>query len=138
MKKKQTRREKSLAEMDAVVPWTRLLALIELHYQKAGPKGGRLPMPLETMLRVYLLQKWYALSDPMAEEMLYDSDARQHFAGIKLGDDRIPDETTIWPCMKYQSSLSRRSISRVSRSSSLISALASTHSCDRIPCCQDG
>jgi IS5 family transposase len=95
MKKKQTRREKFLAEMEAVVPWTRLLALIEPHYPKAGPKGGRPPMPLETMLRVYFLQQWYALSDPMAEEMLCDSDAMRHFAGIELGDDRIPDETTI-------------------------------------------
>jgi IS5 family transposase len=81
--------------MEAVVPWTRLLALIEPHYPKAGPKGGRPPMPLETMLRVYFLQHWYALSDPMAEEMLYDSDAMRRFAGIELGDDRIPDETTI-------------------------------------------
>jgi transposase, IS5 family len=95
MKKKQTRREKFLAEMEAVVPWTRLLALIEPHYPKVGPKGGRPPMPLETMLRVYFLQHWYALSDPMAEEMLYDSDAMRRFAGIELGDDRIPDETTI-------------------------------------------
>jgi len=95
MKKKQTRREKFLAEMEAVVPWTRLLALIEPHYPKARPKGGRPPMELETMLRVYFLQQWYALSDPMAEEMLYDSDAMRHFAGIELGDDRIPDETTI-------------------------------------------
>jgi IS5 family transposase len=95
MKKKQTRREKFLAEMEAVVPWTRLLALIEPHYPKAGPKGGRPPMPLETMLRVYFLQQWYALSDPMAEEMLCDSDAMRHFAGIELGCDRIPDETTI-------------------------------------------
>ena len=91
MKKKQTRREKFLAEMEAVVPWTRLLALIEPHYPKVGPKGGRPPMPLETMLRVYFLQQWYALSDPMAEEMLYDSDAMRQFAGIELGDDRIPD-----------------------------------------------
>jgi IS5 family transposase len=95
MKKKQTRREKFLAEMDAVVPWARLLALIAPHYPKVGPKGGRPPMPLETMLRIYFLQQWYALSDPMAEEMLYDSDAMCRFAGIELGDDRIPDETTI-------------------------------------------
>ena len=95
MKKKQTRRERFLAEMEAVVPWSRLLALIEPHYPKAGPKGGRPPMPLETMLRVYFLQQWYALSDPMAEEMLYDSDAMRRFAGIELGDDRVPDETTI-------------------------------------------
>ena len=95
MKKKQTRREKFLAEMEAVVPLSRLLALIEPYYPKAGPKGGRPPMPLEVMLRVYFLQQWYALSDPMAEEMLYDSDAMRRFAGIELGDDRIPDETTI-------------------------------------------
>ncbi len=95
VKKKQTRREKFLAEMEAVVPWMRLLALIAPHYPKAGPKGGRPPMPIETMLRVYFLQQWYALSDPMAEEMLYDSDAMRRFAGIELGDDRIPDETTI-------------------------------------------
>ena len=95
MKKKQTRREKFLAEMDAVVPWARLLTLIAPHYPKLGPKGGRPPMPLEMMLRVHFLQNWYALSDPMAEEMLYDSDAMRRFAGIELGDDRIPDETTI-------------------------------------------
>jgi transposase, IS5 family len=95
MKKKVTRREQFLAEMDAVVPWRRLLALIEVHYPKTGPKGGRPPMPLETMLRVYFLQNWYALSDPLAEETLYDSEAMRRFAGIELGDDRIPDETTI-------------------------------------------
>ncbi len=95
MKKKVTRREQFLAERDAVVPWTRLLALIEPHYPKAGRRGGRPPMPLETMLRVYFLQKWYALSDPMAEETLHDSEAMRRFAGIELGDDRIPDETTI-------------------------------------------
>lgn len=75
MKKKQTRREKFLGEMDAVVPWARLLRLIEPHYPKVGQKGGRPPMPIETMLRIYFLQNWNALSDPMAEEMLYDSDA---------------------------------------------------------------
>ena len=95
MKKKRTRRELFLAEMDAVVPWTRLLALIEPHYPKVGPKGGRPPMPLEMMLRIYFLQNWYALSDPMAEETLYDSEAMRRFAGVELGDDRIPDETTI-------------------------------------------
>jgi IS5 family transposase len=95
MKKKQTRRERFLSEMEAVVPWGRLLGLIEPHYPKAGSKGGRPPMPLETMLRVYFLQNWYALSDPMAEETLYDSEAMRRFAGIELGDDRIPDETTI-------------------------------------------
>ena len=70
MKKKLTRREQFLAEMEVVVPWYRLLGLIAPHYPKAGPKGGRPPMALEVMLRVYFLQNWYALSDPMAEETL--------------------------------------------------------------------
>ena len=70
MKKKVTRREQFLAEMDAVVPWTRLLALIAPYYPKVGPKGGRPPMPIETMLRVYFLQNRYALSNPLAEETL--------------------------------------------------------------------
>ncbi len=60
MKKKQTRRELFLAETGTVVPWVRLLALIMPHYSKVGPKGGRPPIPLETMLRVYFLQNWYA------------------------------------------------------------------------------
>jgi IS5 family transposase len=95
MRKKVTRREKLQAEMDAVVPRTRLLVLIAPHYPKAERNGGRPPMPLATMPRVYFLQNWYALSDPMAKERLYDSEAMRRFAGIELGDDRIPDETTI-------------------------------------------
>lgn len=95
LKKKVTRREQFLVEMDQVVPWGRLLALVLPHYPTSGPKGGRPPMPLELMLRVYFLQNWYGLSDPMAEETLYDSEAMRRFAGIELGDDRIPDETTI-------------------------------------------
>ena len=70
VKKKVTRREIFRTEIDAVVPWGRLLALIDPFYPKASPTGGRPPMPLETMLRVYFLQSWYALSDPMAEESL--------------------------------------------------------------------
>ena len=95
MEKKVTRREQFLTEVDAVVPWGQLLALIAPHYPKTGLKGGWPPMPLEAMLRVYFLQNWYALSDPMAEETLYDSEAMRRLAGIELGDDRIPDETTI-------------------------------------------
>lgn len=95
MKKKVTRREQFLSEMDALVPWTRLLGLIAPQYPKAGPKGGRRPMPLETMPRLYFLQNWSAPSDPMAEETLDDSEAMRCFAGIELGDDRIPDEPTI-------------------------------------------
>ena len=92
-----------------VVPWPRLDALIEPHYPKAGPKGGRPPMPLEVMLRVYCLQQWYALSDPAAEEALYDSDAMRRFAGLELGDDAIPDETTI---LNFRHLLERHELTR--------------------------
>ncbi|WP_442902487.1 transposase [Frigidibacter sp. MR17.14] len=81
--------------MDAVVPWALLSALIEPHYPKAGPKGGRQPIALEVMLRIYWLRQWYALSDLAAEEALCDSEAMRRFAGLELGDDAIPDETTI-------------------------------------------
>lgn len=92
-KKKQTKREKFLNEMDLVVPWSRLLRLIEPYYPKAGK--GRKPMPMETMLRIYFLQQWYGLSDPAAEETLYDIESMRRFAGLELGEDAIPDETTI-------------------------------------------
>jgi IS5 family transposase len=92
-KKKQTKRERFLGEMDAVVPWARLLGLIKPHYPKAG--NGRRPYPLAVMLRIYFLQQWYQLSDPGAEEALYDIQSMRAFAGLELGRDAIPDETTI-------------------------------------------
>lgn len=91
-KKKRTRREVFLAEMDQVIPWGSLLRLIEPLYPTAG--RGRPPYPLETMLRVHLLQNWYALSDPAMEEALYDSAAMRVFAKLSL-NGAIPDETTI-------------------------------------------
>ena len=92
-KGKVTRRERFLAEMEAVLPWSRLLALIEPHYPKAG--RGRQPLGLEKMLRIYFLQQWFNLSDPQAEDSIYDIESMRRFAGIELGDDVIPDETTI-------------------------------------------
>ena len=92
-KKKQTKRERFLGEMDAVVPWAVLLSLIEPYYPKAGK--GRRPYPLDVMLRIYFLQQWYQLSDPGAEEALYDIQSMRAFAGLELGRDAIPDETTI-------------------------------------------
>ena len=92
-KKKRTKREAFLAEMEAVVPWALLLALIEPYYPKAG--NGRRPYPLVVMLRIYFLQQWYQLSDPGAEEALYDIQSMRAFAGLELGRDAIPDETTI-------------------------------------------
>ena len=70
--KKRTRRERFLAEMQVVVPWKALIDLIEPHYPKATSKGGRPPYPLETMLRIHLLQQWYDLSDPAMEDALID------------------------------------------------------------------
>ena len=92
-KKKTTRREKFLARMEEVIPWARLLAVIEPHY----PKGerGRPPIGLERMLRVYFLQQWYALADEALEDALYDSQALQHFARVDLGAEGVPDATTL-------------------------------------------
>jgi IS5 family transposase len=92
-KGKVTRREQFLAEMDAVISWTRLRALIEPHYPKAGQ--GRQPLGLETMLRIYFLQQWFNLSDPQAEDAIYDSESMRRFARVELGDDAVPDESTI-------------------------------------------
>ena len=93
--KKQTKREKFLAEMEVVVPWELLIELIKPHYPKANNKGGRPPYPLATMLRIHLLQQWYSLSDPAMEEALIEVPSMRRFAGIDLISDRIPDETTI-------------------------------------------
>lgn len=92
-KKKLTRRERFLREMDQVVPWARLLKLIAPHYPKAG--NGRTPMPLAAMLRIYFLQQWFNLSDPAAEDSLYDIESMRRFCGIELSDNAVPDETTI-------------------------------------------
>ncbi len=90
---RSTRRAKFLAEMDAIVPWARLCALIAPHYPKG--ESGRPPIPLERMLRIYFLQQWFDLSDPAAEEALYDSVSMRAFAKVDLGTAPVPDETTI-------------------------------------------
>ena len=92
-KRKQTRREMFLSEMDQVVPWKRLLVLIEPHYPASG-RRGRPPYAMETMLRIHLLQQWYALSDPGMEEALHEIPTLRRFAQLG-GLDNIPDETTI-------------------------------------------
>jgi transposase, IS5 family len=94
-KKKRTKRDVFLAEMAAAVPWIEIEALIAPRYPKMGPQGGRRPFPLAVMLRIYCLQQWYTLSDPGAEEALYDIQSMRAFAGLELGRDAIPDETTI-------------------------------------------
>jgi IS5 family transposase len=93
--KKQTKREKFLAEMEQVVPWQPLIDLIEPFYPKKGSKGGRPPFPLDTMLRIHLMQHWYSLSDPAMEDALIEVPTMRRFAGIDWISERIPDETTI-------------------------------------------
>ena len=106
-KKKKTRREEFLEEMDQVVPWTQLLKVIRKHYPKAG--NGRPPLGLEKMLRIYFLQQWFNLSDPAMEDALYDIESLRRFAGIELGQDEIPDETTI---LKFRHLLERHNLTK--------------------------
>jgi transposase, IS5 family len=90
---KKTRRAEFLEEMELVVPWAELGALIGPVYPKAG--NGRPPVGVERMLRIYFLQQWFNLSDPAVEEALYDSVVMRQFAGIDLGREPVPDETTV-------------------------------------------
>jgi IS5 family transposase len=92
-KKKKTRREKFLEEMDQVIPWKELIGIISPYYPRIG--NGRHPMPLSMMLRIYFMQQWYGLSDPAMEDSLYDIESMRRFAGIDLEVDVVPDETTI-------------------------------------------
>lgn len=93
---KPARRDIFLAEMDQVVPWAALGALIEPFHPKLRANGGGRPVVgLERMLRIHFLQQWYALSDPAVEEALYDSAAMRRFVGIDLGRESAPDETTV-------------------------------------------
>jgi IS5 family transposase len=104
---KTTRRAAFLAEMERVVPWSELCALIEPFYPKAG--NGRAPIGLERMLRIYFLQQWFNLSDPAVEEALYDSLAMRSFVGIDLGREPVPDETT---ACKFRHLLEKHEIGR--------------------------
>ena len=92
---KTTRRALFLADMERIIPWRELSAAIEPVYPKVSEAGGRPPIPLERMLRIYFLQLWFNLSDPAVEEALYDSVAMRGFVGIDLGVEGAPDETTV-------------------------------------------
>lgn len=105
--RKATRRDVFLAEMDAVIPWAELCATVEPYYAKEPDGAGRRPVGLERMLRIYFLQHFYDLSDPAAEEALYDSTAMRRFAGIDLGREPVPDETTI---CKFRHLLERNAV----------------------------
>ena len=107
-KKKQTRRDRFLAEMEQVVPWTQLVERLRPLY----PKGerGRPPIGLERMLRIHFLQQWYGLADEAMEDALYDSQALRGFAGIDLMVASVPDATTI---MNFRHWLEQHELSQV-------------------------
>lgn len=95
LKVKTTRKREFLRQMQQVVPWRELEALIAPHMPSPGPKGGHPPYPVSVLLRIHFLQQWFALSDPAAEEALYDVPAFAEFVGLDLGVETVPDETTI-------------------------------------------
>lgn len=108
---KTTRRAKFLAEMERIMPWQELAAAIEPVYPMGGgAAGGRPPVPLERLLRIYFLQLWFNLSDPAVEEALYDSVAMRSFVGVDLGSEAAPDETTI---CKFRHLLERNGLGKV-------------------------
>src|SRR6202795_4898391 len=90
---RKTKRERFLEEMEQIVPWAELQAVVEPHYPKG--ENGRPPVGLSIMLRVYFLQQWFNLSDPGAEDALYESPVLRRFAGVDLGRAAVPDESTI-------------------------------------------
>ncbi len=104
---RSTRRSEFLSQINVVVPWSELVALIEPPYPKAG--NGRPPVGLERMLRIYFLQQWFNLSDPAVEDALYDSFTMRSFVGIDLGREPAPDETTV---CKFRHLLERHGLGR--------------------------
>lgn len=105
-KRRQTRKEKFLGRMEMLMPWSRLEALIEPHYPKAG--NGRRPYPLATMLRIHCMQQWYNMSDPAMEDALYEITSMRLFSGLSL-EGPIPDHTTI---MNFRHLLERHGLAR--------------------------
>ena len=92
IKKRTTRREKFLAQLEELTPWQKLTQQLSKGYQKAGP--GRPPYPLETMLRIHIMQLVYNLGDAEMEDYLYEVESMRRFAHLRLSES-IPDETTI-------------------------------------------
>ncbi len=96
-KKKITRKQRFLEKMNKILPWESLMRPILSKYPKS--RKGRRPIPAKVMLRIYLMQQWYGLSDPAMEESLYDIESMRRFAGVSM--QRIPDETTIWKFRQF-------------------------------------
>lgn len=93
-KKKVTRRDRFLRELNRLVPWSALIAEIEPFYPKSG-KRGRPPIGVERMLRMYIAQQCFGLSDDGIEDALYDSQAIRGFVGIDGSREAAPDSTTV-------------------------------------------
>lgn len=93
--RKKTRKEIFLDDMEQIIPWAELSQAIEPYYPNEPKGAGRKPIGLERMLRIHFLQYWFELSDPAAEEALYESRAMRHLIGINLGKEPAPDETNI-------------------------------------------
>ena len=108
LKKKRTRREKFLADMERVVPWARLIAIVEPLYPKSG-RVGRPPIGVSKMLRMYCLQQWYGLADEALEDALYDSQALRDFVGVDLSRESVPDATTL---LKFRRLLNENDLTR--------------------------
>src|SRR5437588_9949734 len=89
---KTTRRAQFLADMDRVIPWAEMTAAVASVYPKVSEQGGRPPIPLERMLRIYFLQLWFKLSDPAGVEELYESAAMRSVGGIAGGSEGAPAE----------------------------------------------
>ena len=106
-KPKQTRKERFLQEMEAVVPWGRLLSVVEPYYPKAG--NGRRPYALSTMLRIHFMQQWFGYADAAMEEALHDVPLLRHFAGLDAGVDTLPDESTT---LNFRHLLERHGLSK--------------------------
>jgi len=95
-RRRVSRREQFLETMSATIPWGTWVGVIEPHYYSAGPgKKGRRAKPIETMLRMYLLQVWFSLSDEGVEEAIYDSYAMRRFMGLDFAVEQVPDATTL-------------------------------------------
>lgn len=104
LKKRKTRREKFLEQMDIIIPWKRLEKKIQKHYPRAG--NGRQPYPLSVMLRIHCMQLFYNLSDPAMEDALYEIESMRRFAGLSISGS-LPDESTI---LKFRHLLERHKL----------------------------
>jgi len=108
MRKKVTKREEFLKIMEEIIPWEEWVACIQPYYYKG--ERGRPPLGIERMLRMYLLQNWFTLSDEMVEDSIYDSYAMRSFVGIDFTQEQVPDATTL---LKFRHILERNGIGKI-------------------------